>query len=131
MVPVERPVPPSVTGTSVPPDTYSVPVVAGIDMVVVPSAPVTGANVIVPLVALRKPILPTALPAVPSKSDVVLPAVNVVNVPAAGVAPPIAPGLGKLVMLADPSKLLPPIVRAEARAVAVAARRGMVLGHAG
>jgi hypothetical protein len=44
-----------------------------------------------------------------------------VNVPAAGVVPPIAPGAGNEVTLALPLNELPPIVRGLAKAVAVVA----------
>ena len=47
-------------------------------------------------------------------------ALNVVNAPVLGVVPPIAPGAGKLVTFALPSKLLPPIVRTVAKVSAVA-----------
>ena len=48
-------------------------------------------------------------------------ALSVVNAPALGVVPPIAPGIGKLVTFAVPLKLDPPMVREVARAVAVPA----------
>lgn len=89
----------------------SVSVIAGRVNVTVPNAPVVGASVIVPLVALRNPMLPTALPAVPSSNEVAAFATSVVKTPVLGVVPPIAPGEGKEVTLADPLKLLPPIVR--------------------
>ena len=46
-------------------------------------------------------------------------ALRVVKAPVLGVVPPIAPGVGKDVTLAVPSKLVPPIVLAVAKAVAV------------
>lgn len=48
-------------------------------------------------------------------------AVTLVNVPAAGVVPPMAPGDGNEVTLAVPSNALPPIVREVCSAVAVPA----------
>ena len=93
-----------------PPLTSRVPAVPGSVSATVPSAPVGGPTVMVPDVAFRKPMFPTAVPAVPNSSDVVEPASSVVKTPVLGVVPPIAPGAGKLVTLADPSKLEPPIV---------------------
>ena len=75
----------------------------------------------VPDVALRNPALPTAEPAVPRRREVALPATSVVNVPAAGVDPPMAPGDGKDVTFAVPLKFDPPMVRVFSRDVAVAA----------
>ena len=46
-------------------------------------------------------------------------ALRVVKAPVLGVVPPIAPGVGNDVTLAVPSKLVPPIVLAVAKAVAV------------
>lgn len=91
--------------------TTIVPVNAGMVIVTVPSAPVVGCIVIVPLVTFLNPTLPKEVPAVPTKIDVGEPATRVVKVPAAGVVPPIAPGEGKLVTLADPLKFDPPMVR--------------------
>jgi hypothetical protein len=51
----------------------------------------------------------------------VLLALTVVKAPVLGVVPPIAPGAGNDVTLAVPSKLVPPIVLAVAKAVAVEA----------
>jgi hypothetical protein len=75
----------------------------------VPRAPVGGPRVMVPEVAFRNPTDPTAVPAVPTSRLVADPATRVVNVPAAGVVPPIAPGDGNDVTSADPLKLEPPI----------------------
>jgi len=68
-----------------------VSVIAGSVSVTVPNAPATGARVIVPDVALRKPMLPTAEPAVPRRSEVVEPATSVVNTPVDGVVAPTVP----------------------------------------
>ena len=70
----------------------SVPL-SGSVTVPVPSAPVAGWSVVVPEVALRKPMLPTALPAVPRRRLVVE-----VNVPLANEAEPSLPSMDAVVV---------------------------------